>query len=262
MNLTRFCGRRCILKKLEIAGHIRRKGVSGLVSEYINVAARTVEIGKDKRSAIKRKVRAVAAHLLAGLCEYIEQLIVVKEVNELCGIRAHLAVHSASRRQQILGGSLRNGVAVRTQEGVVEKLNPVNAYTLCLTSFQLAGDRHYILDYLTPEFRNIVGGIAVTVHSVIAELGEIRIAQLMSNFGTQCDQLIKNTVQLIAYRIVIITESGISGAAYAFFAVLAVRSHLGGIKHLAVEFYPCGSNKLGIRRNERVLLLKQRYYIR
>ena len=92
---------------------ITLEGMSAFMRDHIHISAASVEVRKDKRGIIVRKICHVTAGLFCLSAKNIEKLIFAHEIHELTGLRRKLPVHPLPRCKYLIRSSGRLRIALR-----------------------------------------------------------------------------------------------------------------------------------------------------
>ena len=179
------------------------EGVAGLMRHDLDVVLRAVEIGEDERHMVVAQAGAVAARALARRREHVQQLVIQHGVEKFAGLRRQLLIEVLALRQDLSRCAAGLGVAAAEHEGVIGEVHGIGlAEARGLLPIDGACDRHDIFDHGSAELLDVFLRVAVSAHTVVAELGKAVVAELAAHRVAQLHELVIDLVQLRLVRLV------------------------------------------------------------
>ena len=238
-------------------GHIALKGVAALVGQHVHVSRGVVPVGKDKGGLVGGQAGHIAAGHLAGAALHVEQLIVLHEVNEFCGLGAQLVVHGAGGGHPGIVAGDGRGIAVLKRHRQIGEGQVGDAGALAAQLDHLFQLGHHIAGHLVAELPDLGRAVADAVHPHIGKLAVIVVAQDLRLCVQVLDDLGVQAVQLVTVGIEIRGLGLVGGAADGRVQILLVGAQLGNGQLLAVKLDQCAAVHLLVLADKGVVLLLQ-----
>ena len=233
---------------------IRLECMARLMSQNINVRARTIKVGEDERRLERIQKCAVTACLFSRLRLQVKQLMLHHKVKELTRLFRQLMVHLLRLRNQFLRRSFRNRVSFRENQLLIVIMQPVHSKPFLLLLPKLQAERYNLLLHLRTEPCNILRRIIVSSIAQVNKFNVRRKSQLLRNFIAQRNQLVIQRIQLPGNLFI-----QISPCRHRLFPHLAVRTLHRLQKSIKITRFALKFRR-SIRRNFTVLLRQIRLF--
>ena len=171
--------------------------MSAFMRDHVYVAAGSVKVCKDKGRMILVQIAHIAALFFILSAEHIEELILHHEIEKFFGFWGQLRIHLLSALQNFLCSAYRIGIAFFEINLIIDIRKLLQTEALSSDLVYALRKRYEYLLHLSAEILDIVSVVAVTVHSVVAQLDIIVIAHRLCLRSAVFYQLVINVIQFI-----------------------------------------------------------------
>ena len=175
--------------------NISLERMTTLMCHNIHISACSIEIGKNKRCTVFRKICHISTGFFRLSSQNIKQLIFHHEVKKLFRFRRKFFVHFLSIRHDFFRRALWFWIASGKIHILINIRKLFQTQSLSSVLMHLLCQRNKILFDLSAEILNFFFSIGITVHPVISKFYIIVISKKSCLLGTILHQLIVNLIQ-------------------------------------------------------------------
>ena len=240
-----------------LPGQIALKCMSVFMRDHVYVAAGSVKVCKDKGRMILVQIGHIAALFFILSAEHIEELILHHEIEKFFGFGGQLRIHLLSALQNFLCSAHRIGIAFFEVNLIIDIRKLLQTEALSSDLVYALRKRYEYFLHLSAEILDIVSVVAVTVHSVVAQLDIIVIAHRLCLRGAVFYQLVINVIQFIRNCHKVIAVSLPCLSSYGSVVSGQIGTQQGQIAYLPVKRNLRGRDQLIVLSRQRVFLLHQ-----